>query len=215
MDLLSNGIELLFHLDKHLGDVIAFCGVWTYVIVFIVIFCETGLVVTPFLPGDSLLFALGTLAANPYIGETLQVTWLTLIISIAAVLGNTTNYAIGRYVGPRAFNDSKNRFLKKEYLIRTQNFYEKYGGKTIFIARFVPIIRTYAPFMAGVGMMHYGKFSLYNVTSSLCWTGVLIPGGYLFGDLPIVRDNFTVVIIGIIVLSLMPGLYEYLRYRKT
>jgi membrane-associated protein len=175
-----------------------------------VIFCETGLVVTPILPGDSLLFGLGAIAAM----GALKVEWLFVMLSIAAIAGDTVNYMIGHYVGPRVFARESGRFFKKEYLERTHRFYEKYGGKTIVIARFVPIIRTFAPFVAGIGSMTYSRFIVYNIVGGISWIALFIFGGYYFGNLSIVKRNFTLVIFAIIFISILPGVIEYVRQRR-
>ncbi|HEY5497212.1 MAG TPA: DedA family protein [Syntrophales bacterium] len=211
MDLLLTFIDIFIHLDLHLIWLIQHFGVWVYLIVFMIVFCETGLVVTPFLPGDSLLFGLGALAA---IGD-LNVAWLFVLLSSAAIAGDTVNYFIGKYVGPKVFHQDTNRFLKREYLEKTRRFYEKYGGKTIVIARFVPIIRTFAPFVAGIGAMTYSKFIIYNVLGGIAWVAVFIFGGYYFGNLPIVKNNFTLVIMAIIIISVLPGVIEYFRHRRA
>jgi membrane-associated protein len=206
-------IEFFMHLDKHLNVIIQNYGVWTYLLLFIVIFCETGLVVTPFLPGDSLLFAAGTFAAL----GSLKVEWLYILLSVAAVGGDTVNYWIGHYVGPKVFHKEDVRFLNKKYLDRTHEFYEKHGGKTIILARFIPIIRTFAPFVAGVGRMTYGRFISYNVFGGLAWIAVFLFGGYFFGNIPLVKRNFTLVILAIIFISLLPAVIEFLnqRYRSA
>jgi membrane-associated protein len=183
---------------------------WTYLILFIVIFIETGLVVTPFLPGDSLLFAAGAFAAK----GSFNVSLLFFMLWLAAVLGDTANYWIGHYVGPRVFRENV-RWLKREYLERTQAFYDKHGGKTIFLARFIPIIRTFAPFVAGIGKMRYGYFITYNVVGGLVWTALFIFGGYFFGNLPLVKDNFSFIIIAIILISVLPAVIEALRSRRA
>ncbi len=211
MDLLLSFIDIFIHLDRHLIWLIQHFGVWVYLIVFLVVFCETGLVVTPLLPGDSLLFGLGALAA---IGD-LNVAWLFILLSTAAIAGDTVNYFIGKYVGPKVFQQETSRFFKKEYLERTHQFYEKYGGKTIVIARFMPIIRTFAPFVAGIGAMTYSKFIIYNVLGGIAWVAIFIFGGYYFGNLPMVKNNFTLVIMAIIIISVMPGVIEYFRQRRT
>jgi membrane-associated protein len=203
-------VDLFLHLDRHLGEIIRNYGTWTYLILWVIIFCETGLVVTPFLPGDSLLFAAGSFAA---IG-TLDPHVLFLILSLAAILGDTVNYWIGAWVGPRAFS-GEIRFLKKEYLDRTHRFYEKYGGKTIILARFVPIVRTFAPFVAGVGAMNYGRFIVYNVVGGVVWVALFVYGGYFFGTRPFVQRNFSLVIVAIVLISVMPMLVEYLRSRRA
>ena len=209
MELLHAAVDLFLHLDKHLAEVIAQYGVWTYFILFAVIFLETGVVATPFLPGDSLLFAAGTFAAL----GSLDVGLLMLLLSIAAILGDTLNYWIGRKVGPRVFNE-KVRFLRREHLERTRVFYERHGGKTIIIARFVPIVRTFAPFVAGVGTMQYGRFLAYNVVGGIVWVVLFVLGGYLFGNIPVVKENFTIVILAIIVVSLLPLVVEWVRHRR-
>jgi len=210
MELLLQFIDIFINLDKHISFVLQAFGMWTYLIVFLIVFSETGLVVTPMLPGDSLLFGLGTFAAR---GD-LDVLYLLILLSIAAIAGDTLNYAIGQYIGLKIFTKKDSRFFKKEYLDRTHQFYEKYGGTTIIIARFVPIIRTFAPFVAGIGGMKYGRFLSYNIIGGISWIAIFIMGGYFFGNLPFVKDNFTVVIIAIIIVSVMPGIIEYLRNRK-
>lgn len=212
MEFIGKLVDFVLHLDVHLNALIATYQLWTYLILFVVIFCETGLVVTPFLPGDSLLFAAGALAATP--GSPLKVHWLFLVLCAAAVLGDTVNYWIGHAIGPRIFSQKKIRFLKKEHLEKTHAFYEKYGGITIILARFIPIIRTFAPFVAGIGRMTYWRFISYNVIGGIAWVAVFVFGGYFFGNLPVVRKNFTVVIFAIILISVLPGVIEYLRQRK-
>jgi membrane-associated protein len=213
-DLLFNFSDLFFHLDQHLGEILQFFGAWTYVLLFLIVFCETGLVVTPILPGDSLLFALGAFAANPYLKGPLEVEWLFITLSIAAVAGDTVNYAIGHYIGPKVFQREDSRFFKKAYLEKTHQFYEKHGGKTIIIARFMPIIRTFAPFVAGIGQMTYARFIAYNVIGAVSWIALFIFGGYCFGNLPMIRNNFTLVIGAIVILSVLPGVIEYFRQRR-
>jgi len=210
MDMLLNFIDIFIHLDQHLSLLIQSFGGWAYLIVFLVIFCETGLVVTPILPGDSLLFGLGAIAAM----GALKVEWLFVMLSIAAIAGDTANYMIGHYVGPRVFARESGRFFKKEYLERTHRFYEKYGGKTIIIARFVPIIRTFAPFVAGIGSMSYSRFIVYNIVGGISWIALFIFGGYYFGNLSIVKRKFTLVIFAIILISILPGVIEYVRQRR-
>jgi membrane-associated protein len=210
MDLLRSIIDLFLHLDDHLGRVISQYQTWTHLILFLIVFAETGLVVTPFLPGDSLLFAAGTFAA---LGE-LDVRLVVFLLILAAVIGDTVNYWVGAWVGPRAFS-GRVRWLRKDYLDRTHAFYEKHGGKTIILARFVPIIRTFAPFVAGVGAMNYGQFLLYNVVGAVLWVGIFVLGGFFFGNIPVVRENFTVVILAIIAISVMPIAYEALRARRS
>jgi len=207
MELIADFVDVLMHLDRHLQAIIHAYGVWTYGILFLIIFCETGLVVTPILPGDSLLFAAGAIAA----GGSLDVAWLFGILSVAAVAGDTVNYQIGLYLGPKALYKENARVLKKEYLDRTHRFYDRYGGKTIVIARFVPIVRTFAPFLAGVGKMSYWRFAQYNVVGGLVWIATFVFGGYYFGSIPIVKRNFTLVILAIIVISVIPAAMEFLR----
>ncbi len=214
-DLLFNFIDLFLHLDRHLADILQYFGPWTYVLMFLIIFCETGLVVTPILPGDSLLFGLGACAANPHLKGPLEVEWLFVTLSVAAVAGDTVNYAVGHFFGPKIFHREDVRFLKREYLERTHRFYEKHGGKTIVIARFMPIIRTFAPFVAGIGQMSYARFLAYNVIGGVSWIALFIFGGYWFGNLPLIRNNFTLVITSIVILSVLPGVIEYFRQRRA
>ena len=209
MQYIKLAIDFVLHLDKYLSLIINAVGNGTYVVLFVVIFIETGLVVTPFLPGDSLLFAAGAFAAK---GD-LNVVMLFISLAIAAVLGDTVNYWIGHAIGPRAFSGNV-RFLKKEYLERTQAFYHKYGGKTIFLARFVPIVRTFAPFVAGVGTMSYGHFITYNIAGGIVWTALFIFGGYFFGNLEIVQRNFSLVIMAIVLISVIPAIVEVIRGRE-
>ncbi len=210
MDLLKEFIAFFLHLDTHLYAAIQAYGAWTYLLLFLIVFCETGLVVTPILPGDSLLFAAGALAA----GSSLNIVWLAILLSVAAVLGDAVNYAVGHFMGPKVFSRPDSRFLKREYLDRTHQFYEKYGGKTIIIARFVPIVRTFAPFVAGVGSMTYWRFASYNIIGGVAWVTICLFAGYAFGNLPIVKENFTLVLLAIIFVSLLPGLFEFLRQRQ-
>jgi membrane-associated protein len=210
IDLVKKLVDLIIHLDAHLSGIIRTYGLWTYLILFVVIFCETGLVVTPFLPGDSLLFAAGSFAAL----GAFKVGWLCAVLAGAAILGDTVNYWIGHRIGPKIFQRRESRFFKKEYLDRTHAFYEKHGGKTIIIARFVPIVRTFAPFVAGIGRMSYGKFLGYNVVGGAGWVALFVCGGYLFGNIPVVKRNFTVVIFGIIFVSILPGIVEYFKHRR-
>jgi membrane-associated protein len=210
MELIKEFIDIFLHLDKHLDFVIRNYGLWTYVIFFLIIFLETGLVVTPFLPGDSLLFAAGTFAAL----GSLDVKWLVILLSIAAIAGDTFNYWIGYIVGPKVFSKEKSPLFNKEYLHRTHQFYERYGGKTIILARFIPIIRTFAPFVAGIGSMTYGRFITYNIVGGIAWTVIFVLGGYFFGNIPFVKQNFSIVIITIIFLSILPGIIELFRHRN-
>lgn len=209
MDIISSLIDIVLHLDKYLADIFGTYGIWTYAILFLIIFMETGFVVTPFLPGDSLLFAAGTFA-SPALGGVLNIFILIPLLTLAAILGDTVNYWIGHYIGPKAFSGNI-RFLKKEYLDQTHDFYERHGGKTIILARFIPIIRTFAPFVAGVGAMNYKKFFVYNVTGAILWVGIFTLGGYFFGSLPFVKDNFTIVVLVIIVISVLPAVYEFVK----
>lgn len=209
MNVISHLIDLILHLDKYLGEIIQNYGTWTYLIMFFMIFMETGFVVTPFLPGDLLIFAAGAFAGLGY----LKVGILFAVLALAAIAGDTANYWIGHFIGPRAFSGNV-RFLKKEYLDRTHAFYEKYGGKTIILARFIPIIRTFAPFVAGVGAMTYPKFIAYNVIGGLAWVALFTFGGYFFGNLPVVQENFTFVILAIIFISILPAIIEVIRSRQ-
>ena len=208
-EFLSKAADLFLHLDHHLSVVISTYGAWTYLLLFLVVFCETGLVATPFLPGDSLLFAAGTFAAL----GALNPVKLLILLSVAAIIGDTVNYWVGHALGPRVFHE-KIPFLKKEYLDRTREFYDKHGNKTIVLARFVPIVRTFAPFVAGVGNMPYGRFITYNVVGGLAWTSLFILGGYYFGNIPVVRNNFSLVIMAIIGISVMPMVLEIWRQRR-
>lgn len=206
MEFIKQFIDLFLHLDKHLSEIISSYGAATYSVLFLIIFVETGLVIMPFLPGDSLLFAAGTFAALGDLNLYLLIGTLTL----AAILGDTLNYAMGNYLGPKVFK-KEYPFIKKEYLIKTEEFYEKHGGKTILFARFIPIIRTFAPFVAGVGSMKYPKFLAYNVVGALVWVIGFCLLGYFFGNIPAVKKNFTLVIFGIIFLSITPPIVEYIR----
>lgn len=208
METIQLVVDIFLHVDEHLNIIITNYGVWSYALLFLIIFMETGFVVTPFLPGDSLLFAAGTFAAL----GSLKILLLFALLFGAAVLGDTVNYWIGHYVGTPAF-EKNYRFLKKEHLARTQAFYEKHGGKTIVLARFVPIVRTFAPFVAGVGAMSYARFIFYNVFGALVWTGLFLFLGYYFGNIPFVRQNFEIVIPAIILISILPMIVEYMRGR--
>jgi len=209
MQFLKSLVDLALHLDTHLAEVISRYGTLTHLILFAIVFCETGLVVTPFLPGDSLLFAAGTFAA---VGQ-LNVWFLIGLLAVAAILGDTVNYWLGKRVGPRAFGGQV-RFLKQEHLRTTEEFYEKHGKKTIILARFVPIVRTFAPFVAGVGSMRYPVFLAYNVIGGVAWVLLLVLAGYFFGNIPVVRKNFSIVILAIIVISTLPILLEYVKARR-
>ena len=211
MHIILKLIDLFLHLDRYLETIIKDFQTGTYLILFIVIFLETGFVVTPFLPGDSLIFAAGAFAARP--DSPLNIIVLYLMLCLAAIAGDTANYWIGHYVGPRAFSGN-NRLFKKEYLDRTHDFYERHGGKTIILARFIPIIRTFAPFVAGIGAMTYSHFIAYNVVGGIAWVTVFTFGGYFFGELPFVKNNFSVVVVAIIIISVIPGVIEFLRERK-
>jgi len=207
--IISTLLDYILHLDKHLQIILTEFGAWTYLFLFLIILCETGLVVTPFLPGDSLLFAAGSFAAM----GLLDLAWLFILLVAAAIIGDTINYHIGHYIGPKAFSGHI-RFLKKEHLDRTHRFYEKYGGKTIILARFIPIVRTFAPFVAGVGSMTYPRFLAYNVIGAVAWVTTFLFAGYFFGSLPIVRDNFTLVVLAIIGISLLPPLIEFIKSKS-
>jgi membrane-associated protein len=209
MEAIQFFIDILLHLDKHLDWVIRTYGIWTYAILFLIIFCETGLVVTPFLPGDSLLFAVGTFVA---IGS-LDMALITGLLSLAAIVGDTVNYWIGYAMGPKVFTRENSRFLNKEHLERTHRFYQKYGGKTIILARFIPIIRTFAPFVAGIGVMTYRRFIAFNVIGGIAWIFSFVLIGYYFGNIPFVRNNFIFVILAIIIISVLPVIIELLRHR--
>jgi membrane-associated protein len=209
MDLILWFIDFILHLDDHLVELIRDYHIWIYAILFVIVFCETGLVVTPFLPGDSLLFAVGMIAATDA-GGPLDPTFAWILLFIAAILGDEVNFRVGRAVGPRAFSGTI-RWLKQEYLLKTQRFYERHGGKTIIIARFVPIVRTFAPFVAGVGNMQRRRFSTFNITGGLAWVTIFIWGGYLFGSVPIIKNNFGVVTILIIVISVLPVIWGVLK----
>ncbi len=211
MELLTGFIDLILHLDQHLLELARTYGVWIYAILFLIVFLETGVVVTPFLPGDSLLFVAGTIAAA---GE-MNVHGLVLLLIAAAIGGDSLNYAIGRYLGPRVFRFEDTRFFKRAYIDRTHAFFERHGGKTIIIARFIPIIRTYAPFVAGIGAMAYSRFLIFNVTGAVLWVLLLTYAGYFFGNLTVVKNNLTLVILGIIVLSILPGIVEFVRARRA
>ena len=213
MELLTTLFDIALHLDRHLQVLVADYGAWVYLILFLIIFCETGLVVTPFLPGDSLLFVAGTVAA----AGGMNIHLLVVLLIIAAILGDAVNYGVGHYIGPRVFTSTESRWLNPRHLERAHAFYERHGGKTIIIARFVPIIRTYAPFVAGAASMSYARFSMYNVTGAVLWVVSLGYAGYFFGNIPIIKNNLTVVIIIIIILSIMSGVVrrKYLFSRRS
>ncbi|MBI1859453.1 MAG: DedA family protein [Deltaproteobacteria bacterium] len=210
MDSLHRLIDLFLHLDVHLNSVITEYGAITYLLLFIIVFCETGFVVTPILPGDSLLFAAGTMAAL----GSLNLPVLGALLLLAAIFGDAVNYSIGRYLGPKVLS-GEHKILKKEYLVKTQAYFARYGGKTIVIARFVPIVRTFAPFLAGVGQMKYANFAVYNVVGAVVWVVLFVLGGYFFGNIPVVKQNFTLVIFAIIFLSVLPAVIECIRDRKA
>jgi membrane-associated protein len=204
-------IDFILHIDRHLHQLASEYGLWVYGIVFLIVFCETGLVVLPLLPGDSLLFAAGSLASLP--DSQLSPHLLFLGLSIAGILGDTLNYWIGKKIGPKVFSSKESRFFKREYLDKTHAFYLKYGAKTIVIARFIPIIRTFAPFVAGVGEMPYRTFIFYNIIGAVIWVGSFVYAGFYFGQLPFVQTNFKLIILAIIILSIMPPVIEYLKHR--
>ncbi len=210
MELLALGWDVLVHLDRYLGEWLALYGVWFYAILFVIIFCETGLVVWPFLPGDSLLFVVGALAAT----AGLDVVFLTALIVVAALSGDNVNYWIGRWLGPRVFHFKESRLFNPKHLERTHAFYERHGGKTIVIARFVPIVRTFAPFVAGIGQMFYARFLAFSAVGAMLWSVSLVGAGYLFGNIPAVKNNLTLVIIAIVAISVTPIALEWLRVRR-
>lgn len=213
LELILRFWDVITHLDQHLGEWAQALGGWLYGALFLIIFCETGLVVTPFLPGDSLLFAVGTLCALE--NTPVTIGWMIPVLVVAAVLGDAVNYSIGYRLGPKVFTSETSRLLNKKHLYRTQAFYEKYGGKTIIIARFVPVVRTFAPFVAGVGKMQYRRFFVYNLVGALLWVCLFVPAGYWFGNLDFVKRQFHYVIFAIIILSVMPAVYEIWRERRV
>ncbi len=210
MEIVTYLIDLFLHLDKHLAELISQYGTWTYAILFLVIFCETGLVIAPFLPGDSLLFATGALAATGALDPNIAFA----LMALASVLGDNTNYTIGRFIGPKAFSGNS-RFLKREYLDKTQQFYDKYGGRTIIVGRFLPIIRTFAPFVAGVAKMDRRKYVPFTIIGAIFWVGLFVYAGYFFGSLPFVKNNFSIVIVVIILISAVPAVFEIIRQRRN
>lgn len=212
MEFIQYLVDIFLHLDTHLNDLAVSLGPLLYLLLFLIVFAETGLVVTPFLPGDSLLFAIGALAAID--GSPIHVGFAVLLLTIAAILGDAVNYAIGRRIGPRVFTSETSRLLNKEHLVRTQRFYEKYGGKTIILARFMPIVRTFAPFVAGIGNMRYAHFAAYNVVGGAVWVTAFTLAGFYFGNVPVVKRNFHFVIVAIIVISVIPPVLEFLRARR-
>ncbi|MFH8135168.1 DedA family protein [Pantoea osteomyelitidis] len=205
-------VDFILHIDVHLAELVAQYGIWIYAILFLILFCETGLVVTPFLPGDSLLFVAGALAALP--GNDLNVHLLAALLVVAAVLGDALNYTIGRLFGEKLFSNPNSRIFRRSYLDKTHAFYERHGGKTIILARFVPIVRTFAPFVAGMGHMSYRHFALFNISGALAWVLLFSYAGYLFGDLPVVQENLKLLIVAIIVVSILPGIIEIWRHRR-
>lgn len=211
MEYLATFLDFFLHIDKHLDVIVRSYGFWTYLILFLIVFCETGLVITPFLPGDSLLFAAGALAGR----GSLDITYLCILFFIAAVTGDAVNYHIGKYLGPKVLERPNSKIFRKEWLDRTHSFYERYGGKTIIFARFVPIVRTFAPFLAGVGVMKYKDFIFYNIAGAVLWIGLFAVGGFLFGELEFVKKNFSVVILAIIVISIMPGVFEFIKAKRA
>ncbi|MDO8663173.1 MAG: DedA family protein [Candidatus Omnitrophota bacterium] len=211
MELISNIFENIIHLDRHLDVVINVLGNWSYLLIFVIVFCETGLVVTPFLPGDSLLFVVGAVSAK---GD-FDLFWVFLILSGAAIIGDSVNYSFGKIFGKRILLRSSHRLIKKEHIDRTHKFFEKYGGKTIIIARFVPVVRTFAPFVAGIGSMSYYKFFIYNVSGALLWVAIFVFGGYYFGNIPLIKENFLITILAMMLVSFLPIVIEVCRHRKS
>ncbi|MSE16129.1 DedA family protein [Pantoea agglomerans] len=212
MEFLHFLVDFILHIDLHLAELVAQYGIWIYAILFLILFCETGLVVTPFLPGDSLLFVAGALAALP--GNDLNVHVMVALLVVAAVLGDAVNYTIGRLFGERLFSNPNSKIFRRSHLDKTHAFYARHGGKTIILARFVPIVRTFAPFVAGMGHMSYRHFALFNVTGALLWVLLFSYAGYLFGDLPVVQENLKLLIVGIILVSILPGVIEVWRHRR-
>ena len=210
MEIIKEIIQIIIHVDKYLDLVIKNFGSWSYLLLFLVIFAETGLVITPFLPGDSLLFALGAFRAK----GSFNILWLFIILTSAAIIGDSVNYALGKIFGEKIILKNNYRFFKKGHIDQTHKFYEKHGGKAIILARFIPIIRTFAPFVAGIGCMNYYKFFIYNVTGGILWVSIFVFGGYYFGNAPVVKDNFFIVILAIIAISLIPALIEFWKHRK-
>lgn len=213
MELIHFVVDFILHIDVHLAELVAQYGIWIYAILFLILFCETGLVVTPFLPGDSLLFVAGALAALP--SNSLDVHLMALLMACAAVLGDAVNYTIGRLFGEKLFSRPDSRIFRRSYLDKTHGFYARHGGKTIILARFVPIVRTFAPFVAGMGHMSYRHFALFNIAGGVLWVALFTYAGYLFGDLPVVQSNLNLLIVAIIVLSVLPGLIEVWRHRRA
>ncbi|MFK3694336.1 DedA family protein [Serratia bockelmannii] len=213
MDIIKFIIDFILHIDVHLAELVAQYGMWVYSILFLILFCETGLVVTPFLPGDSLLFVAGALAALPT--NDLNVHTMVALMAVAAIIGDAVNYTIGRLFGEKLFSNPNSKIFRRSYLDKTHQFYEKHGGKTIILARFVPIVRTFAPFVAGMGHMSYRHFAAYNVIGALVWVLLFTYAGYLFGDLPVVQENLKLLIVGIIIVSILPGVIEIWRHKRA
>lgn len=213
MDFIRFIIDFILHIDVHMAELVAQYGVWVYAILFLILFCETGLVVTPFLPGDSLLFVAGALASLET--NDLNVHYMVILMVIAAVIGDAVNYTIGRLFGDKLFSNPNSRIFRRSYLDKTHAFYERHGGKTIILARFVPIVRTFAPFVAGMGHMSYRHFAIYNVVGALLWVLLFTYAGYLFGNLPVVQENLKLLIVAIIVVSILPGVVELIRHKRA
>lgn len=212
MEFITQIIDIFLHLDVHLNTLAATLGPWLYVVLFLVIFCETGLVVTPFLPGDSLIFAVGALASVE--GSVIHLPAVLVLLICAAVAGDAVNYTIGKFIGPKVFTQDTGRFLNKKHLLSAHAFYEKYGGKTIILARFIPIIRTFAPFVAGIGKMSYFHFALYNVTGAFLWVSAFCLGGYFFGSTEMVKKHFHYIIVAIIIISVLPAVFEFIKAKR-
>ncbi|WP_424245644.1 membrane-associated protein [Elusimicrobium posterum] len=212
MEFILQIVDIFLHLDVHLNSLAATMGPWLYVLLFVIVFCETGLVVTPFLPGDSLLFAVGALSAIE--GSPINLVLVIILLIIAAVLGDFVNFEIGKYIGPKVFKSETSKWLNKDHLMKAHNFYEKYGGKTIILARFIPIIRTFAPFVAGAGKMTYRHFAAYNVIGAVIWVVLFSLAGFFFADLPVVKNHFHYVIVAIIVISVLPAVYEFIAAKR-
>jgi membrane-associated protein len=210
MEYLLGIIDFIVHIDKHLDQLIVAYGSWTYLILFLIVFCETGLVITPFLPGDSLLFAVGAFASR----GSFSLPSVSLVIFVAAVIGDAVNYKIGSYLGESVFQEKYRRIFKPEYLHKTQAFFDRYGGKAIIFARFVPIVRTFAPFMAGVGKMNYSRFAFYNVSGAALWVVLLVGAGFAFGEMPFVKKNFSLVILAVIIISILPAVFEVIAAKR-
>lgn len=207
METIEYLLQYIIHIDDFLITFVSTYGVWTYIVLFAIIFCETGLVVTPILPGDSLLFAAGSIAANT--NHALSIQLLFILLTLASIIGNKINYLIGRFIGPKIFSAEQHWLFNKQHLIQAHQFYEKHGGKTIIFARFIPIIRTFAPFVAGVGYMSLGRFTMYNLVSAVLWIGSLLSAGYFFGSLPFIKQNFSLFVYGLVALSLLPPVFAY------